>query len=72
LLFYSLRPSAYNFSLGYTPRYMCAFKIANPLTHAPEEGPPLDTLEGVIERITFHNEENGYTVARLLPPDTLR
>ena len=51
---------------------MCAFKIANPLTHAPEEGPPLDTLEGVIERITFHNEENGYTVARLLPPDTLR
>ncbi|MEA3336448.1 MAG: ATP-dependent RecD-like DNA helicase [Chloroflexota bacterium] len=24
-------------------------------------------LEGVIERITFHNEENGYTVAKLIP-----
>ena len=21
-------------------------------------------LEGIVERITFHNEENGYTVAR--------
>jgi len=48
---------------------VCAFKTANPLIHAPDEGPPLDTLEGVIERITFHNEENGYTVARLLPPN---
>ena len=34
-----------------------------------ENGPPLDALEGVIERITFHNEDNGYTVARLLPPN---
>ncbi|MBV7336980.1 AAA family ATPase [Chloroflexi bacterium TSY] len=24
-------------------------------------------LRGVVERITFHNEENGYTVAKLLP-----
>ena len=48
---------------------MCAFKSANPLIHSPEEGPALDSLEGVIERITFHNEENGYTVARLLPPN---
>ena len=48
---------------------MCAFKPSNSLVPAPEEGPPLDTLEGVIERITFHNEENGYTVARLLPPN---
>lgn len=47
---------------------MCAFKPANPLIRetAPE-GRPLDTLEGAIERITFHNEDNGYTVARLLP-----
>ena len=29
----------------------------------------LDALEGTIERITFHNDENGYTVARLLPPN---
>ncbi|MBW7881964.1 MAG: AAA family ATPase [Caldilineaceae bacterium] len=27
----------------------------------------MDTLRGVIERITFHNEENGYTVAKLTP-----
>ena len=25
------------------------------------------TLTGIIERFTYHNEENGYTVARLLP-----
>ena len=48
---------------------MCAFRPANPLIHDPGEGPALDTLEGVIERITFHNAENGYTVARLLPPN---
>ncbi len=28
---------------------------------------PLQSLRGVIERITFYNEENGYTVARLAP-----
>lgn len=28
---------------------------------------PLQTLRGTIERITFANEENGYTVARFLP-----
>lgn len=27
----------------------------------------MDTLRGVIERLTFHSEETGYTVARLLP-----
>jgi exodeoxyribonuclease V alpha subunit len=26
-----------------------------------------DTLRGTIERITYHNEENGYTVVQLLP-----
>src|SRR5579884_1258038 len=26
---------------------------------------PLESLTGILERITFHNEENGYTVARL-------
>lgn len=29
--------------------------------------PALKTLAGVIERITYQNEETGYTVARLLP-----
>ncbi len=47
---------------------MCAFK-PQPSATLPTNGPPLDTLEGVIERITFHNEDNGYTVARLLPPN---
>jgi exodeoxyribonuclease V alpha subunit len=27
--------------------------------------PPLDTLTGILERLTYHNEENGYTVGRL-------
>ncbi|MFN8441092.1 MAG: ATP-dependent RecD-like DNA helicase [Caldilineaceae bacterium] len=27
----------------------------------------MDILRGVVERITFHNEENGYTVAKLMP-----
>lgn len=27
----------------------------------------MDTLRGVVERITYHNEENGYTVAKLAP-----
>ena len=31
---------------------------------------PLAILEGVIERITFHNSENGYTVAKITPMET--
>ena len=27
----------------------------------------METLRGVLERITFQNEETGYTVARLSP-----
>ena len=27
----------------------------------------MQTLEGVLERITFQNEENGYTIAKILP-----
>jgi exodeoxyribonuclease V alpha subunit len=27
----------------------------------------MDTLRGVVERLTYHNEETGYTVARLAP-----
>jgi exodeoxyribonuclease V alpha subunit len=34
---------------------------------APEQAatPPLRELRGVVERITYHNPDNGYTVARL-------
>ena len=51
----------------YNELSMSAFK-PQPAT-LPDGGRPLDALEGVIERITFHNEDNGYTVARLLPPN---
>jgi hypothetical protein len=32
-------------------------------------GAPVQTqyLEGTLERLTYQNEENGYTVARLIP-----
>lgn len=32
-----------------------------------EEAPPRKELRGVVERITYQNPENGYTVARLAP-----
>ncbi len=38
-----------------------------PETTRATEDLPLQTLEGTIERLTFQNEENGYTVARLVP-----
>ena len=30
---------------------------------------PLDVLECTIERVTYHNEENGYSVVKVLPAD---
>lgn len=33
-----------------------------------ESLPPLDTLSGIVERVTYHNPENGYTVAKLKVP----
>ncbi|RPJ41212.1 MAG: ATP-dependent RecD-like DNA helicase, partial [Chloroflexi bacterium] len=33
----------------------------------PQGAPQLQYLEGTLERLTFQNEENGYTVARLIP-----
>src|SRR3569833_1079365 len=48
---------------------MCAFKPSNPLIATQDDNRPLDTLKGTIERITFHNEDNGYTVARVMPPN---
>jgi len=32
--------------------------------------PQIESLQGVIERLTFHSEESGYTVARLKAPRT--
>lgn len=31
----------------------------------PNPTPALDTLTGILERLTYHNEENGYTVGKL-------
>ena len=31
------------------------------------EAPPRRELRGVVERLTYQNPENGYTVARLAP-----
>jgi exodeoxyribonuclease V alpha subunit len=33
-----------------------------------ESTPALENLQGVVERLTFHSEESGYTVARLKAP----
>jgi exodeoxyribonuclease V alpha subunit len=30
--------------------------------------PPLEDLQGVVERLTFHSQESGYTIARLKTP----
>lgn len=32
--------------------------------------PPTEALQGVVERLTYHSEESGYTVARLKAPRT--
>jgi exodeoxyribonuclease V alpha subunit len=43
-------------------------KNISPQKPSPEtQGANLKSLAGVIERLTFQNEENGYTVARFLP-----
>jgi exodeoxyribonuclease V alpha subunit len=36
----------------------------------PDAAPPLRELRGVVERITYQNPDNGYTVARLAPERT--
>ncbi|MBD2073057.1 ATP-dependent RecD-like DNA helicase [Phormidium sp. FACHB-592] len=34
------------------------------------QAPPVESLQGVVERLTYHSEESGYTVARLKAPRT--
>ncbi|OIV37504.1 helicase [Mangrovactinospora gilvigrisea] len=41
--------------------------MAAPPRQAHEQPRPLPVVEGVLERITYANEENGWTVARLAP-----
>lgn len=42
-------------------------EVTTKATETPVEIQPMSEVEGVIERITFQNEENGYTVAKLQP-----
>jgi len=39
-----------------------------PTTQQPKTEPHYETITGVVERLTFHSEESGYTVARLTRP----
>ena len=41
--------------------------MTKPAETSPTSDVPLQTLEGAVERFTYQNEENGYTVARLTP-----
>jgi exodeoxyribonuclease V alpha subunit len=41
--------------------------MARPQTSPASADTPLQELEGTLERLTYQNEENGYTVARLVP-----
>ncbi len=36
----------------------------------PSAQPPTETLQGVVERLTYHSEQSGYTVARVKAPRT--
>lgn len=36
----------------------------------PIATPPIEQLQGVVERLTYHSEESGYTVARFKAPRT--
>jgi exodeoxyribonuclease V alpha subunit len=42
----------------------------NPLASSVPTSVPIEDLQGVIERLTYHSEESGYTVARLKAPRT--
>jgi exodeoxyribonuclease V alpha subunit len=35
------------------------------MRHEAEQPPPPETLAGTVERVTFHNEENGFSVLRV-------
>ena len=46
---------------------MCAAFKTPPVLDNAQPARPADEVRGTLERVTFHNEDNGYTVARLLP-----
>jgi exodeoxyribonuclease V alpha subunit len=42
--------------------------VSLPDTTAKQAYPPTEHLQGIVERVTFHSDESGYTVARLKVP----
>ena len=54
-----------------TPSLACSEKTSPPRPHQILSPPgilvSMDTLSGSVERVTFYNSENGYTVLRLRP-----
>jgi hypothetical protein len=36
-----------------------------PMPQAPKTSTPTEVLAGLVERVTFHNEENGFCVLRV-------
>ena len=42
--------------------------VSLPDTTTKQAYPPTEQVQGIVERVTFHSEESGYTVARLKVP----
>ncbi|MBD2093217.1 ATP-dependent RecD-like DNA helicase [Microcoleus sp. FACHB-1515] len=43
---------------------------ANDRPSGSYHAPPIESLQGVVERLTYHSQESGYTIARLKAPRT--
>src|SRR5690348_13664443 len=41
---------------------------ASEVPREPSARPPTEHLQGIVERVTYHAEDSGYTVARLKVP----
>src|SRR5258708_33594847 len=42
--------------------------VSLPDTTTKQAYPPTEQVQGIVERVTFHSEASGYTVARLKVP----
>ena len=50
------------------PRYGSAAQPSAPSRSPAQAAPIVESLQGVVERLTYHSEESGYTIARLQVP----
>jgi exodeoxyribonuclease V alpha subunit len=60
----STHPSAH------PPIHLLLMSYSAHFTNQPFEKPQSEELQGVVERLTYHSEESGYTVARVKAPRT--